>query len=86
MGLNIKTEEAHLLAKELAELTGDSMAKAVTEAMRLRVEELKHARTKKARAEEIMRIARDCARLLRETPGKMMKIEDLYDEETGLPK
>jgi antitoxin VapB len=86
MGLNIKTEEAHLLAKELADLTGESMAKAVTDAMRMRVDELKRARTKKARAEEIMRIARECSKLLNETPGEMMKIEDLYDEKTGLPK
>lgn len=86
MGLNIKTEEAHLLAKELAELTGESMAKAVTETMRLRVEELRRERTKKARVEEIMRIARECAALINAAPGKMMKIEDLYDDETGLPK
>lgn len=86
MGLNIKTEEAHRLAKELSELTGESMAKAVTDTIRQRVEELRRERTKKARAEEIMRIARECSKLLNETPGEMMKIEDLYDEKTGLPK
>ncbi len=86
MGLNIKTEEAHRLAKELSELTGESMAKAVTDTIRQRVEELRRERTKKARAQEIMRIARECSKLLNETPGEMMKIEDLYDEKTGLPK
>ncbi|HVZ70283.1 MAG TPA: type II toxin-antitoxin system VapB family antitoxin [Rhizomicrobium sp.] len=86
MGLNIKTEEAHRLAKELSELTGESMAKAVTDTIRQRVEELRRERTQKARAEEIMRIARECSKLLNETPGEMMKIEDLYDEKTGLPK
>lgn len=86
MGLNIKTEEAHLLAKELADLTGESMAKAVTDTIRQRVEELRRERTKKARVEEISRIAKNIAQRLNKPGAKMMKIEDLYDEETGLPK
>jgi antitoxin VapB len=38
MSLNIKSPEAHELAAELARLTGDSMAEAVTEAARERLE------------------------------------------------
>lgn len=34
MPLNIKNEETHLLAKELADLTGDSITEAVTSAIR----------------------------------------------------
>ncbi len=85
MGLNIKTEEAHLLAKELAELTGESMAKAVTEAMRLRVEELKQEKSKNARAEKIMNIARDMrSRMSEETLA--MNLDDYLYDENGLPK
>jgi hypothetical protein len=38
MSLNIKSPEAHELAAELARLTGESMTKAVTEAIRERLE------------------------------------------------
>jgi antitoxin VapB len=37
MSLNIKSEEAHRLARELARLTGESMTAAVTEAVRQRL-------------------------------------------------
>jgi antitoxin VapB len=33
VGLNIKNDETHRLARELAQLTGDSMTEAVTEAL-----------------------------------------------------
>src|ERR1044071_3520503 len=38
MSLNIKNEEAHRLARELAALTGESMTVAVSEALRERIE------------------------------------------------
>ena len=38
MSLNIKSPEAHELAAELARLTGESMTKAVTQALRDRLE------------------------------------------------
>ena len=37
MGMNIKNPETHRLAQELAELTGESMATAVAEAVRERL-------------------------------------------------
>jgi len=82
MHLNIKNDEAHELARQLAARTGESMTAAVTEALRerlARVEREKSDRFKRARA-----IAKDCARHLK-AAGPMMKIEDLYDE-NGLPK
>lgn len=85
MGLNIKTEEAHVLAKELAELTGESMAKAVTDTMRRRVEELKREQTKKARVGKLLHIAQDIrSRMSKETLNLNLD-EYLYDE-NGLPK
>jgi antitoxin VapB len=82
MSLNIKNPEAHRLAQELSELTGESMATAVTEAVRERLTRLQ----RKGMAERLMAIAGDCAPRLATGPGKMMEIDDLYDEKTGLPK
>jgi antitoxin VapB len=83
MGLNIKSDKAHRLAKKLSEKTGQSLTEAVTEA----IEE------KLARLEKEDRVARLTAlvdtiaeRLNAPSGPKMMEIEDLYDEETGLPK
>lgn len=44
MSLNIKSREAHELAAELARLTGESMTKAVTEALRERLERKRRER------------------------------------------
>ncbi|MCH8491528.1 MAG: type II toxin-antitoxin system VapB family antitoxin [Oceanicaulis sp.] len=41
MGLSIKTEEADRLARELAQLTGETMTEAITKAMRERLERLR---------------------------------------------
>lgn len=82
MGLNIKTEEAHRLARELADITGESLTTAVTEALRERLVRIE----KRARAESIMATAQDIARRLNAPGRAMMKIENLYDDETGLPK
>ena len=38
MQLNIKNEEAHRMAAQLADVTGESMTRAVTEAIRERLE------------------------------------------------
>ncbi|MGH6872403.1 MAG: type II toxin-antitoxin system VapB family antitoxin [Rhizomicrobium sp.] len=82
MGLNIKTDEAHRLAKRLAKETGESMTKAVTTALRERLERVE----RRGLADELMKIARSCAEHLKKAPGKRISIEDLYDDETGLPK
>jgi hypothetical protein len=41
VGLNIKSEEAHRLARELARLTGGSMTAAVTQAVRERLDRVR---------------------------------------------
>lgn len=82
MSLNIKTEEAHRLAQEIAALTGESLTAAVTEALRERLSRLQ----RKGIADKLMAIGRDCAARIAAGPGKMMEIDDLYDEKTGLPK
>ena len=83
MSLNIKSEEAHRLAKELGELTGESMTEAVIESLRQRLYHVKEA-AKPPLAERLMEIGRKCAAELNGQPG-LMTIDDLYDE-NGLPK
>ena len=84
MSLNIKNEETHRLASELARATGESMTVAVTEAIRERLERVRR-KPKKDLAEQIMEIARDCGKRWKE-PYKSMDIDDLLYDEKGLPK
>ena len=82
MSLNIKNEETHRLASELAKLTGETMTEAVTKAVEERLER-ERKRQRRATAEEILAIGRRCAAGLRGTP--IDHAELLYDEH-GLPK
>jgi antitoxin VapB len=82
MGLNIKNPEAHKLAQELAEMTGESMSTAVTEAIRERLARIR----RRGMAERLMEIGRRAAEHLNAPGRQMMEVEDLYDEETGLPR
>ena len=51
MGLNIKNDEAHELAAELAKLTGQSMTAVVIESLRLHMEKLERYQDKETRLE-----------------------------------
>jgi len=81
MSLNIKNEETHRMAQELAALTGESMTAAVTEAVRERLSRVKS----KGMAERIMKIAKRAAPLWKE-PYKSMDHGDLLYDDKGLPK
>ncbi len=83
MSLNIKSPEAHLLAAELARLTGESMTKAVTEAIRDRLEREKMKRDEDKLFDELMEIAAQCAAYPRRDDRSLE--EFLYDER-GLPR
>jgi antitoxin VapB len=84
MSLNIKNEETHRLAQELAKLTGESMTAAVTEAVRERLERVRQKRPEDL-AERLLKIGRDCAAHIRE-PFKSMDPDELLYDEKGLPK
>ncbi len=85
MHLNIKNDEAHRLAKELARLTGESMTQAVIQALEARIEDERRRKIEergdlKSQIEEI--VARVSALpVLDDRPGDAI----LYDE-NGLPK
>lgn len=78
MALSIKNEETCRLARELAELTGETMTGAITVALRERLEREK-------RVKELHAIGEHCASLLRPGPSAVEHGDFLYDEH-GLPK
>ena len=82
MSLNIKNEETHRLAQELAAVTGESLTAAVTEAVRERLNRVKS----KGMAERIMNIAKKVWALLKGKPFKSLDHGDLLYDEKGLPK
>jgi antitoxin VapB len=84
MGLNIKSEETHRLARELARLTGESMTAAVTEAVRERLDRVRRERAI-GLADRLLAIGKDCAARLKE-PFRTADHGDLLYDERGLPR
>jgi antitoxin VapB len=84
MGLNIKSEETHRLARELARLTGESMTAAVTEAVRERLDRVR-SRQATGLADRLLAIGKDCAARLKE-PFRSADHGDLLYDERGLPR
>jgi antitoxin VapB len=84
VGINIKNPETHRLARELAELTGESMTTAVTVAVRERRDRVL-ARRGGSKAEQMLELGRDCARRL---PGSVREIDhgELLYGDDGLPR
>ncbi len=84
MSLNIKSDEAHRLARQVADVTGESMTKAVVQALRERLERLRRD-SRGSRVERILAIGRDCAEHLEE-PHLSVDHGDLLYDENGLPR
>jgi len=84
MSLNIKNEETHKLADQLAKLTGESMTDAVTKAVLERLERVRSGRGS-GLADRLLNIGKDCAARLKE-PFKTGNHGDLLYDEKGLPK
>jgi antitoxin VapB len=63
MHLNIKNDEAHKLAAELAELTGESLTSAVTLALRERLARERRRRRPGSIAARLMKIGKSYAAL-----------------------
>jgi antitoxin VapB len=64
MALNIKNEEAHRLAKAIAEQTGETLTEAVTVALRERLESFQ----RKQRRAEVIRSVQDIQEFVRSLP------------------
>jgi antitoxin VapB len=84
MSLNIKDEETHRFARELARVTGESMTAAVDKAVRERLERVRGLK-KGGLAERLLKIGRECATHLKEPYRSIDHGKLLYDEK-GLPK
>ena len=82
MPLNIKSPEAHDLARQLSRVTGESLTQAVTAALR---ERLARVEAPDALVAELLAIGRDCAGHLAPPWSQIDHAELLYDDE-GLPK
>ena len=83
MGMNIKSDDTHRRAKELARITGESIAEAVDRAVTQRLERLRRQRNRKELAAKLLKLGERCSRLpvIDERSAKEM----LYDE-SSLPR
>ena len=85
MSLNIKNEETHRLARELAELTDETMTGAITLALVERLEREKRERSIEERRRAWQAIRKRIAALpMRPGPSTVEHGDFLYDER-GLP-
>jgi len=84
MSMNIKSEEAHKLAQQLAKITGESMTQAVTEAVREKLDRIRR-RQPSGLSERLLEIGKDCAAHLQE-PFRSMDHGSLLYDESGLPR
>jgi len=82
--LNLKSDEAYRLARELSERTGKSMTAVVVEALRERLMQLKQE-SEEEFVERILAIGRDCAAHMTEEERSIDHGELLYNE-MGLPR
>ena len=83
MGMNIKSDDTHRGAKELARMTGESIAEAVDRAVTERLERLRRQRNRKALAAKLLRLGEQCSRLA--VIDERSAEEMLYDD-NGLPR
>ncbi|HVF62496.1 MAG TPA: type II toxin-antitoxin system VapB family antitoxin [Casimicrobiaceae bacterium] len=83
MTLNIKDAEAHELARTLASETGETMTRAVTEALRERLARVRKVRERESMKADLLAIGRRCAGMLKGRPVDHAAL--LYDEQ-GLPR
>ena len=85
MHLNIKNDEAHRLASELARVTGENMTEAVTAALRERLERLRESNSEDRLLEDVRKISRRFRELAGKTVAASTDHGDLLYDEDGLP-
>lgn len=85
MSFNIKNDETCRLAEELARLTGETKTRAITVALRERLERERRQRGANARLQEMRAIAKRYSRLMGSGTPSIDHGDMLYDEH-GFPK
>jgi antitoxin VapB len=81
----ISDAETCLMARDLARLTGETIAEAITVALRERLARLRRERSVDERLQQMRAISKRCASQLRAGPPSVDHGDLLYDEH-GLPK
>lgn len=84
MSLNIKNPETYRLAHELADLTGETVTRAVTESVLERLERVRREKPASL-ADRFLAIGRDCATRLPEATRSADHGNLLYGDD-GLPR
>lgn len=89
MGLNIKNERVHALAKRAAQVTGKTQTGAIEEALE-RLLEAHEVDPEMAGLQSRVDLVWEVARAYREMPGdadrEIRAVEDLFDDASGMPK
>jgi antitoxin VapB len=83
MSLNIKDPEAHTLAKQLAEETGETLTSAVTEALRERLDRVRKKQERRLTVDQMLAIGR---RIRNHIKGPVPDHAELLYDDKGLPK
>jgi hypothetical protein len=83
--MNIKSNEAHELAAELARLRGTTITQAVTDALRSEVNRERGRSQRLGMARDLMRIGKRCAAHISGPLSSQDHATMLYDEQ-GLPR
>ncbi|MGL5818459.1 MAG: type II toxin-antitoxin system VapB family antitoxin [Phycicoccus sp.] len=89
MGLNIKNERVHALAREAARVTGKTQTSAIEEALEqlLRAHGADPDASRRTHKVDLVRsIVAAYAAEPRRADGEIRGADDLYDAETGLPR
>ena len=83
MPISIKNNQTELLARKLADLTGETLTEAVRAAVSERYDRLRQARSGRSLADEINAIALRCAK--RPVISKLSADEILGYDDSGVP-
>jgi antitoxin VapB len=86
MALSIKNPETERAARELAQLTGESITVAITLALNERLERNRQRQERAKALLELRELGRECAPLFPAGKSSAELIDELYDKQTGLPR
>lgn len=84
VALNIKNDDTQKLVQELADLTGETMTSAVTEAVRERLHRVRQERGV-GLEQRLLKIGKECAAQLKD-PYRTVDHGDLLYDDEGLPR
>jgi antitoxin VapB len=86
MAMNIKNPEAERLAREVAQLNGETITTAIVVALKERLERQQWEVERVGRMEWLKRISAETAAIMNDGRTSKELMDELYDDETGLPK